>query len=71
MHTMQGLVAVYRYLFRNADFQYVLLREIQSDRLEGEFSVYRQSTGTNSFMTTSDVVSACKQRLTRYASKSL
>ncbi|KAF2349564.1 hypothetical protein FHG87_019680 [Trinorchestia longiramus] len=45
--TTQGLLAVCRYLFRNADFQYVLLREIQSERLEGEFSVYRQSTVIN------------------------
>ena len=71
VQTMQGLIAVCRYLFRNADFHYVLLREIQSDRLEGEFSVYRQSTGANSFMTTGDVFSVCKQRLTRYAAVNL
>ena len=71
VQTMQGLIAVCRYLFQNADFKYVLLREIQSDRLEGEFAVYRQSTGANSFMTTGDVVSACKHRLTRFAASYL
>ena len=71
VQTMQGLLAVCTYLFRNADFQYVLLREIQSDRLEGEFSVYRQSTGANTFMTTGDVFVACKKRLTRYAASYL
>jgi hypothetical protein len=64
---MQGLVAVSNYLLTSAHFEYVLLREIQSDRLEGEFSVYRQSTGANSFMTTGDVFSACKKRLARHA----
>ncbi|KAF2346447.1 hypothetical protein FHG87_022797 [Trinorchestia longiramus] len=41
VQTTEGLLAVCHYLFRNADFLYVLLHEIQSDRLEGEFSVYR------------------------------
>lgn len=67
VQTMQGLIAVCDYLYRDAHFQYVLLRELQSDRLEGEFSVYRQSTGANSFMTVGDVQSACKKRLARYA----
>ena len=49
----------------------MLLREIQSDRLEGEFSVYRQSTGANCFMTKGDVISACKHRLTRFAASYL
>lgn len=71
VQTMQGLVAVCSYLLTSAGFEYVLLREIQSDRLEGEFSVYRQSTGANSFMTTGDVVSACKKRLARHAASYL
>ena len=36
-------------------FKYVLLKQIQSDRLEGEFSVYRQSTGANILMSVNDV----------------
>ena len=71
VQTMQGLVDVCKYLLTSADFQYVLLREIQSDRLEGEFSVYRQSTGANSFMTSGDVFSACKKRLAKHAASYL
>ena len=71
VQTMEGLIAVCRYLINEENFQYVLLREIQSDRIEGEFSVYRQSTGANSFMTTGDVVTACKRRLARYAASYL
>ncbi|XP_070196711.1 uncharacterized protein [Littorina saxatilis] len=67
VQTMQGLAAVCKYLLTSEHFESVLLREIQSDRLEGEFSVYRQSTGANSFMTTGDVFYACKKRLARHA----
>ena len=52
-------------------FQYVLLREIQSDRIEGEFSVYRQSIGANAFMTAGDVDSSFKKRLARFAASYL
>ena len=71
VQTMEGLIAVCHYLFTAANFKYVLLREIQSDRLEGEFSVYRQSTGANCFMTSGDVTSAFKHRLTRFAASYL
>ena len=71
VQTMQGLIAVCEHLLTSANFEYVLLREIQSDRLEGEFSVYRQSTGANSFMTTGDVASAYQKRLARYAASYL
>lgn len=71
MQTMKGLVSVCNHLVTHAGFDYVLLREIQSDRLEGEFSVYRQSTGANAFMTSSDVLAACKKRLARHAASYL
>jgi len=71
VQTMRGLIAVCHYLLTKENFQYILLRELQSDRLEGEFSVYRQSTGANSFMTTGEVFSSCKRRLIRYAAKYL
>lgn len=48
-------------------FKYVLLIDIQSDRIEGEFSVYRQSTGANVFMGVSDVAAAFRKRLARFA----
>ena len=44
---------------------------IQSDRIEGEFGVYRQSTGGNAFMTAGDVSAASKKRLARHAAKFL
>jgi len=71
VQTMQGLVAVCQHLMTHAGFNYVLLREIQSDRIEGEFSVYRQSTGANAFMTSGDVMQASKKRLARHAASYL
>ena len=68
---MRGLAAVCKYLLNTAGFTYVLLREIQSDRIEGEFGVYRQSTGVNAFMTAGDVSAASKKRLARHAAKFL
>ena len=67
VQTMQGLMAVCSHLLHQADFKFVLLRELQSDKIEGEFSVYRQFTGANAFMTSADVVRACKKRLARHA----
>ena len=68
---MRTLAAVCKYLLNTAGFTYVLLREIQSDRIEGEFVVYRQSTGGNAFMTAGDVSAASKKRLARHAAKFL
>ena len=67
VQTMKGLISLCKHLLTHAEFDYVLLREIQSDKIESEFSVYRQSTGSNAFMTSSDVFSACKKRLARHA----
>lgn len=71
VQTMQGLASICAHLLTHAGFQYVLLRELQSDRIEGEFSVYRQSTGANAFMTCGDVLTACKKRLARHAASYL
>ena len=60
VQTMQGLNSICAHLLTHVGFQYVLLRELQIDRIEGEFSVYRQSTGANAFMTSGDVLTACK-----------
>ena len=70
VQTTDGQIAVCRHLFGEG-FQYVLLRELQSDRIEGEFGVYRQSTGSNSFMMVGDVFTAFKARLTRFAASVL
>ena len=69
--TMQGLTCFCEHLLTHAGFQYVLFRELQSDRIEGEFSVYRQLTGANAFVTSGDVLTACKKRLARYAASNL
>ena len=68
---MQGLTSICAHLLNHAGFQYVLLRELQSDRIEGEFSVYRQSMGANAFMTSGDVLTACKKRLASHAASYL
>jgi len=70
LQTTEGLIAVCHHLY-TVGFKYVLLRELQSDRIEGEFSVYRQSTGANAFMTAGDVFFAFKKRLARYAASFL
>ena len=67
VQTMAGLKAVCAHLLEEKGFSYVLLRELQSDRLEGEFGVYRQSVGANNFLTSADVFSASKKRLTLHA----
>lgn len=71
VQTMEGLKAVCHYLLTSAGFDYVVLREIQSDRLEGEFGVYRQTTGANCFMTSRDVFSASQKRLAKHAASFL
>ena len=70
VQTTEGLISLCRHLF-SIGFEYVLLRELQSDRIEGEFSVYRQSTGANAFMSVGDVNTAFKKRLTRFAASYL
>lgn len=67
IQTMAGLKGVCVHLLEQKQFQYVLLRELQSDRLEGEFGVYRQSTGANAFLTSADVFNASKKRLTKHS----
>lgn len=70
VQTTKGLIAVCKHLF-SVGFEYVILREIQSDRIEGEFSVYRQSTGANAFMNAGDVFASFKKRLARYGASFL
>ena len=70
LQTMSGLSAVCTYLFDHG-FEYVLLGDIQSDRIEAEFSIYRYSTGANAFMVASDVLNAYKKRLAKFAASYL
>ena len=67
VQTMAGLKQVCVHLLNKKQFEYVVLRELQSDRLEGEFGVFRQSTGANAFLTSADVFAACKKRLTKHS----
>ena len=71
VQTMQGMATICVHLLTQAGFQYALLRELQSDRIEGEFSMHRQSTGARAFMTSRDVLTACKKCLVRYAASYL
>lgn len=66
IQTLSGFIGITKYLM-NHGFQYVLLGSLQSDRIEGEFSVYRHSTGSNLFMASSDVISAFKRRLVKFS----
>ena len=70
IQTTRGMFDLCSYLLQ-IGFKYVLLREIQTDRIEGVFVVYRQSTGANSYMSSADVTSAFKRRLTRFAASFL
>ena len=71
VQTTDGLVAVCKHLTSQKGYKFVLLRQLQSDRIEGEFSVYRQSTGANAFMRVGDVYNSFKQRLSRFAASYL
>ena len=66
MQTLDGLKAVCGHLLSKGKFDYVVPREIQSDRMEGEFGVYRISTGAILFMTASDVFSVSAKRLVQH-----
>ena len=70
MTTIKGLLSAPVFKF-SVGFKYVCLREIQSDRLEGEFSLYRQSTGANSFMVANDVLAAFKKRMAKFSASFL
>ena len=70
IQTTRDQISISHYLFQEG-FKYVLLRELQSGRIEGEFSIYRQATGGNAFMTSADVLVSYRKRLNRFASEFL
>ena len=47
--TLTGIVGLVKCLL-DAGCKYVLSGKIQSDRLEGEFGIYRQSSGYSSYL---------------------
>ena len=67
LQTLEGLSDLCNFLF-SVGFTYVLIGEIQSDCLEGEFGVYLQSTGANPFMMVNDVSSTFNKRLVKFTS---
>ncbi len=71
MQTVEGFINVCKYLIDTAGFSYVILGEMQSDRLEGEFSNYRQMNGANLFMTVGNVSAAFKKRLCKFSARYL
>ncbi|MEL7307551.1 MAG: hypothetical protein AAGK05_06510 [Pseudomonadota bacterium] len=60
--TTQGLFELSKDLLTNFNFEYVLLGEIQQDKLEGEFGCWRQMCGGNMYMSFKDVDSSFKTR---------
>ena len=64
--TLNGIVDVTKSLL-NSGYDYVLPGKIQSDRIEGEFGIYRGSSGCNYFISTEQVISSLSmQRLKLY-----
>ena len=70
LQTINGQKDICKFLF-DCDFQYVLLRELQSDKIEGEFAIYRQSTGSNLLMFSKDVVNCYKKRIAHFSASFL
>ena len=64
--TIHGIVDAVKILL-SLGYVYVLPGKIQSDRLEGEFGIYRESSGGNYFISVEQVVSSlAMQRLKLY-----
>ena len=54
--TLRGLVDLSKQLLTKG-IQYITLGEFQSDRIEGEFGVWRQNAGSNYFISVDQVLS--------------
>ena len=67
--TTNGLANLAINLLKNFNFSYVLLGELQQDRLEGEFGCWRQMCGGNNLMTVKDIDSSFKIRGLQHLSK--
>ena len=64
--TLHGIVDITKTMLRSG-YPYVLPGKIQSDRLEGEFGIYRGSSGGNYYISVEQVVSSLSmQRLKLY-----
>ena len=47
--TLRGTVSLVKILLQHG-FSYVMLGQIQSDRIEGEFGIYREKAGGNYYI---------------------
>ena len=62
LQTLAGLVALTTDLLLIHGFSYVLLGQFQSDKLEGEFGVYRQSSGGCYFISVEQLLCSARFR---------
>ena len=66
---LTGLVSLAQKLLNKCGLPYVLFKNFQSDRLEGEFGVLRQADGGNYYMGTDQVCNALKLQRIKLFSK--
>ena len=57
--TLRGLESLVKYLL-SKDIKYIMLGDMQSDRIEGEFGAYRRLNGGNYYMSADHVQNALK-----------
>ena len=62
VQTLEGLLALSHYLLRDQACQYVLFGIFQTDPVENEFSIYRQLSGGNYFVSLEQVLSSAHLR---------
>ena len=64
--TLRGIVALAKLLLQRG-FTYVMLGQVQSDRIEGEFGMYSQKAGGNYYISIDQVLNGLRlQRLKLY-----
>ena len=62
--TLRGLESLVKYLL-SKNIKYIMLGDMQSDRIEGEFGAYRQLNGGNYYMSADHVQNALKLHRTK------
>jgi hypothetical protein len=62
IQTLSGLIHLSNYLLIEREWLYVLLGQLQSDNLEGEFGVYRQLNGCCYYISVEQVLCAARYR---------
>lgn len=67
--TLNGLCSLSNVLLSDFNFNFVLLGQFQSDCIEKEFGIYRQSAGSNYFVAAEQVLPTIRLRNLRLLSK--